>query len=103
MHRLGVGTTREMRSVVTDRVREVEVPAYFLHGRHDRTSDYGLARDYVTRLVAPVKGLYTFPRSAHGPIFEEPDRVSRILRADVLNGRSTLADPVVPLRESGTR
>jgi pimeloyl-ACP methyl ester carboxylesterase len=134
MHRLGVGTTRDMRSVVTGlflpslrfpgytmretvhlwrgkvssrrsglwddmlgadlaaSVPALEVPAYFLHGRHDRTVSYDLARDYARALVAPLKGFYTFEDSAHSPMFEEPDRVLAILRDDVLRGSDRLAD-----------
>jgi len=135
MHRLGVGTTRDMRSVITglflpswgfpeytlrekvnlwrgkvfsrrsglwnemlatdlaQRVPELGVPAYFLHGRHDWTVAYPLTRSYVGQLAAPVKGFYTFEHSAHSPMFEEPDRTMTILREDVLRRSVTLADP----------
>jgi pimeloyl-ACP methyl ester carboxylesterase len=134
MHRLGVGTTRDMRSVITgvflpslassrysvrekiglwrgkiesgvsvmwddmlstdlaERVPSLDVPTYLLHGVHDRTCSYDLARDYLHSLRAPVKGFYTFRHSAHSPIFEEPERAGRILRTDVLNGATRLAD-----------
>jgi pimeloyl-ACP methyl ester carboxylesterase len=134
MHRLGVGTMREMRSIVSglfvpsllfpeytvrekwnlwaakarhgvsavweeviatdlrETVPEVQVPVYFLHGVHDHTCSYGLARAYAAELRAPVKGFYTFHDSAHSPIFEEPARVREILRRDVLRGTTTLAD-----------
>jgi pimeloyl-ACP methyl ester carboxylesterase len=114
MHRLGVGTTHDMRSVLTgvflpvwfDReytLRErlaiwrgkwsphsrrmwnemlatdltrslpkLDLPVYFLHGRHDWTVSYTGARDYLRNLIAPVKGFYTYDDSAHSPIFEEP-------------------------------
>lgn len=133
MHRLGVGTTRDMRSVVTGvfvpvwrtpgyTVREkiavgrgkafsrgamwddflatdltaavpgLELPVYLCHGRYDRTCSYDLARSYFRQLRAPVKGFYTFERSAHSPAFEEPGRFRRILRDDVLAGEARLAD-----------
>jgi pimeloyl-ACP methyl ester carboxylesterase len=134
MHRLGVGTTRDMRSVVTgiflpslaspdytptqkvdlwrgrrfsrrfglwDQmlatdlttvITRLEVPARFLHGRHDRTVSYDLARSYAGQLVAPKVGFYTFDCSAHSPAFEEPDRTLQILTEDVLTGTTTLAD-----------
>jgi pimeloyl-ACP methyl ester carboxylesterase len=134
MHRLGVGTVRSMRSVVSgmflpsllcgdysmgERVRlwiakaragtsvvwdtivatdlrevvpEVRVPVYFLHGVHDRTCSYALARDYFRTLRAPRKGFYSFQHSAHSPHFEEPERMRRIVREDVLRGRTELAD-----------
>ena len=79
----------------TDLAREVAalaVPVYFFHGRHDHTVSYALARSFLEELEAPVKGFYTFEDSAHSPIFEEPDHVRRILREDVLNAASALAD-----------
>ena len=39
-----------------------------------------------------VKGLYTFNQSAHSPLFEEPEKMRRILREDVLAGANRLAD-----------
>ena len=133
MHTIGVGTTREMKSVVTgvflpvwrtpeytvrekiavgrgkawsrgilwdeflatdlaETVPELEVPAYICQGRHDYTASYELARAYCERLRAPVKGFYTFERSAHSPAFEEPERFREILREDVLPGTTRLAD-----------
>jgi pimeloyl-ACP methyl ester carboxylesterase len=73
-------------------VPELRVPTYFLHGRHDYTVSYALARDYLERIVAPVKGFYTFESSAHSPLFEEPAAMNRILREDVLGGTNQHAD-----------
>lgn len=134
MHRLGVGTTRTMRSVFSgivlaslksrsytlreklnlwrakaaagvsavwneilatdlrERVPQLQVPAYFFHGRHDFTCTYAEAKAYFDRLDAPIKGFYTFEASAHSPIFEEADKALRILREDVLLRRNSLAD-----------
>lgn len=134
MHRLGVGTTHDMRSVITgvflpslaspqyslaekvglwrgklasgvsalwddmlstdlaERVPSLDVPTYFLHGVFDHTCSYDLARDYLQRLQAPVKGFYTFEHSAHSPIFEEPEKAGQIMREDVLNAMARLAD-----------
>lgn len=133
MHRLGVGTTRSMRSVITgvflasllsrdytvaekvniwrgkafcDRllwneilstdltatVTRVAIPVYFLHGIHDYTVTLKETRAYFTLLQAPVKGFYTFQRSAHSPMFEEPDRMHQIIEQDVLRGTNRLAD-----------
>jgi pimeloyl-ACP methyl ester carboxylesterase len=134
MHRLGVGTMRGMKSIVTglfvpsllsreytvrekwnlwaakarwgvsavwepilatdlrETVPEVQVPVYFLHGVHDYTCSYSLARSYAAELRAPVKGFYSFHASAHSPIMEEPAKVRQIIRQDVLRGVTTLAD-----------
>jgi pimeloyl-ACP methyl ester carboxylesterase len=134
MHRLGVGTTHDMTSVLrgivwpslrsphyspgekarlwrgklscgvsalwdemlatdlADRVPELAVPAYFFHGVHDYTVSYQLAKDYAAALKAPVKGFYTFQRSAHSPVLEEPERAQAIMREDVLAETNNLAD-----------
>jgi len=134
MHGLGVGTTRDMRSIVdgiflaslrsrqytlgekidlwrgkassgvscmwdemlatdvTDRVPEVGVPVFFLHGVHDHTCSYAEAQAYLDKLRAPLKGFYAFTMSAHSPILEEPEKALTILRDDVLAGTNRLAD-----------
>jgi pimeloyl-ACP methyl ester carboxylesterase len=134
MHRLGVATTHDMKSVVsgifwpslmspqytlgekiklwrgklssgvsvlwdemlaTDlagQVTELALPAYFFHGIYDYTVSYQLAKDYFEGLKAPLKGFYSFDRSAHSPILEEPEKAQKIMREDVLAGTNSLAD-----------
>jgi pimeloyl-ACP methyl ester carboxylesterase len=134
MHSLGIGTTRNIRSVVSgiilpslrspqytlrnkvkmwrgkfaygvsalwnemlatnlaENLTELALPIYFLHGVYDYTCSYTLAKSYFKQLKAPLKVLYTFERSAHSPIFEEPEKARRILRDDVLAGVNNLAD-----------
>lgn len=126
MHRLGVGTTHAMTSVLsgifwpslrsrqyttgekirlwrgkfssgvsalwdemlvtdlTGRVTELALPVYFFHGSYDYTVSYPLAKGYLAALKAPRKSFYTFERSAHSPVLEEPDKARRIMRDDVL-------------------
>ena len=78
---------------LSERVGQLGLPAYFFHGKHDYTVSYGLAKEYVERLKAPLKGFYTFDQSAHSPVMEEPQRSARIMREDVLAGANNLADP----------
>ncbi len=133
MHGLGIGTTRDMKSVVTGvfipswfsraytlsekvnlwrgkffsmrrlrdtafatdltkQVTELALPVYFFSGAHDYTCSYTLAKNYFEQLKAPLKGFYTFEQSAHTPLFEEPEKVQKILREDVLAGAINLAD-----------
>jgi pimeloyl-ACP methyl ester carboxylesterase len=134
MHRLGIGTTRDMKSVVTgiflpslasrdytlmekihtwtgkaksgvsvlwdemirtdlaESTPELQIPVYFLHGVYDYTCSYPVAKGYFDTLSAPLKGFYTFNKSAHSPIFEEPERVQTIIREDILYGTNKLAD-----------
>ena len=80
---------------LTTAVVELEVPTYFLEGVYDYTCSYALAKSYLLSLKAPVKGFYSFRQSAHSPLFEEPDRVRKILREDVLVGRNGLADRIM--------
>jgi pimeloyl-ACP methyl ester carboxylesterase len=81
--------------VATDlrrKVSEVNIPVYFFHGIHDYTCSYTLAKAYFKSLKAPVKGFYTFTQSAHSPLFEEPHKMERIIRDDVLHEANALAD-----------
>ena len=69
---------------LTGRVTELALPVYFFHGIFDYTVSYRLARSYFDGLTAPRKGFYTFDRSAHSPVLEEPEKARRIMREDVL-------------------
>lgn len=71
---------------------EIAIPIYFMSGKYDLTVNVDLSKDYYNRLKAPLKGFYTFENSAHGPLFEEPERMREILINDVLHQRNDLAD-----------
>ncbi len=71
---------------------ELSVPMYFMCGKYDLTVNIDLTREYYHRLNAPLKGFYTFSNSAHGPLFEEPERFRQILNKDVLRCDVGLAD-----------
>jgi pimeloyl-ACP methyl ester carboxylesterase len=133
MHSLGIGTTHDMKSVVTgvflrswlsrdytvgekvdiwrgkffskailwdefiatdltQQVTELDLPVYFFHGIYDYTASYTEAKSYFEKLKSPLKGFYTFEQSAHSPVFEEPEKMRRILQEDVLAGANGLAD-----------
>lgn len=57
----------------------LDVPVFFLLGRHDRQVSATLAADYFERLEAPHKELVWFERSAHAPPFEEPGRFNAVI------------------------
>lgn len=82
----------QLSTDLTRQVTRLDIPVYFLHGVYDYTVSYPLAKAYFDRLEAPLKGFYTFKRSAHTPFFEEPEKTREILRADVLKGTNGLAD-----------
>ena len=81
-----------LRTDLFTQVPRLDVPVYILHGVFDYQVSYVIARDYLRALEAPVKGFYTFGESAHSPCFEEPEKMRRILREDVLAGTTKLAD-----------
>jgi pimeloyl-ACP methyl ester carboxylesterase len=142
MHDLGVGTTHDMKSVMTgvflaswlfreytvgeklalwrgkfasdkllwdkmistdltQQVQKLDLPVYFFHGKYDYTVSYPLAKAYLDRLQAPIKGFYTFDHSAHSPMFEEPDRMKEIFQEDVLAGKNNLSDACNQTTRSG--
>jgi len=83
--------------LVTDMTKAVPalgIPVYFFDGIYDYTCSCTEAKAYFEKLKAPLKGFYTFEHSAHSPIFEEPGKVQKILREDVLRGTNNLADSI---------
>jgi pimeloyl-ACP methyl ester carboxylesterase len=81
-----------MNTDLTQKVPELKIPVYFFEGIYDYTCSYTEAKSYFENLKAPVKGFYTFEKSAHSPMFEEPEKMQHILKADVLNAVNNLAD-----------
>ncbi|MBK7201022.1 alpha/beta hydrolase [Candidatus Amarolinea dominans] len=77
---------------LSKQVLELDLPVYFFEGIYDYTCSYTEAKSYFEKLKAPVKGFYTFEQSAHSPLFEEPEKMGRILQEDVLAGTNSLAD-----------
>jgi pimeloyl-ACP methyl ester carboxylesterase len=69
-----------------------QVPVYFFHGIDDYTCSYELAKEYFAKISAPIKGFYTFNKSAHSPLLEEPIKMNNILVNDIINSRTELAD-----------
>lgn len=70
----------------------LEIPVYFFSGKYDLTVNIDLAKAYLNKLHAPLKGFYTFNNSAHSPLFEEPALVRKIFETDVLKNKNSLAD-----------
>lgn len=71
-------------------VPAVEVPVFFLLGRHDRHADARIAARFFARLRAPHKELLWFEESAHNVPFEEPERFNAALAGAL---RSVRAEP----------
>jgi pimeloyl-ACP methyl ester carboxylesterase len=64
-------------------VPELEVPVFFMEGRHDWEVPSVLSARYFDKLVAPSKRLIWFENSAHLPNAEERDEFNRIMRDDI--------------------
>jgi pimeloyl-ACP methyl ester carboxylesterase len=81
-----------LTSDLSMQVPELKLPVYFFEGIYDYTCSYTEAKSYFEKLKAPMKGFYTFEKSAHSPLFEEPEKMQQILREDVLAGMNNLSD-----------
>jgi pimeloyl-ACP methyl ester carboxylesterase len=77
---------------LTIKVPELKLPVYFFEGIYDYTCSYTEAKSYFEKLKAPIKGFYTFEKSAHSPLFEEPEKMQHIIREDILSGLNKFAD-----------
>jgi hypothetical protein len=77
---------------IPTQVPELKIPVYFFSGKYDLTVNKDLARAYLNKLKAQVKGFYLFSESAYSPLFEEPATLREIIIKDVLNGKNDLAD-----------
>ena len=73
-------------------IQHLDIPVYFFSGKYDLTVNIGLSKAYFSKLLAPLKGFYTFDNSAHSPLFEEAHVVRQIIEQDVLKGEICMAD-----------
>lgn len=62
-----------------EQLPELEVPVYFLVGRHDYNTPFALVERYYYYLKAPRKELIWFDHSAHSPMYEEAEKFNGIL------------------------
>ncbi len=67
-----------------EQLKSINVPVYFLQGRHDNDTPSKLIEEYFNILSAPKKELIWFENSAHFPFYEEPDEFSKVLIEKVL-------------------
>jgi pimeloyl-ACP methyl ester carboxylesterase len=63
----------------------LNVPVYFVLGKHDHEVPYPLAEQYFNQLEAPTKELIWFKNSAHYPQIEEKDKFIKFLVNNVLS------------------
>lgn len=64
----------------------LDVPVYFLEGRHDVNAPPYLVEDYVQTLEAPHNELIWFEHSGHSPWVEESQKVVDLMVNTVLQG-----------------
>ncbi len=62
----------------------LDVPVYFLTGRHDYNTPFELVERYYEILEAPHKEIVWFEHSAHMPNLEEPERFQDVLIDQIL-------------------
>lgn len=68
-----------------EQVPKLEVPVYFLLGKHDQIVSSDLAAEYLEILIDPAgKALIWFEHSAHRPFIEEPNKFLRIMTGKIL-------------------
>lgn len=83
---------RMIRTNLIETINDFKIPIYFFHGLYDYTCSYELAKKYFDKINAPIKGFYTFEQSAHTPLFEEPEKINKILSNDVKSLKTEMAD-----------
>lgn len=89
------GRVLPVKMMTTDLAKQatrVDVLLDFSHGRYDYTVSCPEASTSFKELRAPLKGFYTFEKSAHSPMFQEPVKMRQIPENDVLAGTNSLAD-----------
>jgi len=67
-----------------EQATRLEVPVYFLIGRHDVNAPPALVEEYYDLLDAPHKELVWFERSGHTPWTSEPDKFVEVMVNTVL-------------------
>lgn len=64
---------------LAETITKVDIPIYFLMGTYDLMTPVELAEQYFIELSAEEKQIILFEKSAHTPIFEEPEKFLKIL------------------------
>jgi pimeloyl-ACP methyl ester carboxylesterase len=58
---------------------EFSLPYYICQGVYDYQAAYPVAKRYFEQLAAPKKEFFTFENSAHGTLFEEPEKFLQVM------------------------
>jgi len=63
-------------------INRVNIPVYFIMGKHDLTVPYEPTKSFFNGVHAPEKHWIMFEHSAHSPIWEEPEIFLEILLSE---------------------
>lgn len=63
----------------------LQIPIYFILGKHDHEAPAVLAEEYFNMLDAPLKELIWFENSAHLPNIEESEKFTTLLTGHILS------------------
>ncbi|MGF1587388.1 MAG: alpha/beta fold hydrolase [Bacteroidales bacterium] len=61
-------------------IDSIKIPVYILHGKHDFTTPYSVAKEFYNQLKAPHKEFFSFENSAHSPVMEEVEKFNSIVK-----------------------
>lgn len=59
---------------------KLDIPVYFLLGKHDLNAPRSLAEDYYAKLAAPEKEIIWFEHSGHNPWINERERFAKVVQ-----------------------
>lgn len=71
-------TSDALRFNAFEDVPKIDIPIFFLTGRHDYTCNADLQINYFETIEAPYKQLFMFEEAAHSPLYECPEESRRI-------------------------
>ncbi len=60
-------------------ITRIDIPVYFIAGRHDWNVPAVLAEAFLKKLQAPYKEMIWFENSGHGPLEEEPEKFNAVM------------------------
>lgn len=65
-------------------IKKLDMPVYFISGRHDWNVPAVLVQEFMEQLEAPYKEMIWFENSAHGPLEEEPAKFNKVMAEKLL-------------------
>lgn len=78
-----------MQINLSDSLKEVKCPLYFLVGQKDIQTSFELSKKYFDIINAPAKDIYAFPGVGHLIPNEVPDEIQDIMIDKINSNTST--------------